>query len=239
MSSACFISDLHLDPARPAVTAGLGRFLQQHSHCARLFILGDLFEAWPGDDDDSPLAREVIRLLRNYSAAGPQLFIMTGNRDFLLGEQFCRLAGATLLPDPSVIDLHGVTTLLLHGDTLCTADTDYQAFRATARTPAWQAQLLARPLPERRALARELRARSREATSMKSEDILDVTPAAVADAMAGHGVRQMIHGHTHRPARHESDYGLRWVLGAWEDSAWALHATVDETNLINFNISDN
>lgn len=236
MSSSCFISDLHLDPARPAVTRALAEFLARHLHCAQLFILGDLFEAWPGDDDDSPLAGEVAGLLRQYRNGGPGLFIMQGNRDFLLGEDFCASAGATLLPDPTIIELHGEPTLLMHGDSLCTADADYQQFRRTARDPAWQAGLLARPLAERRALAAHLRADSREANSMKSEDIMDVTPAAVERVMQAHGVRQLIHGHTHRPARHEIPGGLRWVLGAWEDKGWVLEAGAKEIKLDKFNI---
>ncbi len=236
MSSSCFISDLHLDPARPAATRALATFLDSHRHCARLFILGDLFEAWPGDDDDSPLALEVTRLLRDFRAAGPQLYILHGNRDFLLGPAFCAATGAALLPDPSLIDLNGEPTLLLHGDSLCTLDAHYQAFRRTARDPAWQAELLARPLAERRALAARLRADSREATSMKSEDIMDVTPAEVERVMQAHGVRQLIHGHTHRPMRHETRAGLRWVLGAWENRGWAIEASADTIELTNFDI---
>ncbi len=234
MSSTCFISDLHLDSARPAAVQALAEFLAKRTDCAQLFILGDLFEAWPGDDDDSPLAAEVARMLRDFSAAGAGLHIMRGNRDFLLAEGFCKRVGATLLPDPTVIDLYGEPTLLMHGDSLCTGDTDYQAFRLTARDPAWQARLLARPLAERRALAAELRALSREATGMKSEDIMDVAPAEVGREMRAHGVRQLIHGHTHRPARHETDTGLRWVLGAWEDRGWVLEAGEGAIQLSNF-----
>jgi len=236
VSTTCFISDLHLDPARPAATRALARFLDQRRHCVQLFILGDLFEAWPGDDDDSPLAAEVAGLLRDYSAAGTELFIMHGNRDFLLGDGFCASTGATLLPDPTVIDLHGEPTLLMHGDSLCTLDSDYQAFRRSAREPAWQADLLARPLARRRALAAQLRAESREATSMKSQDIMDVTPDEVERVMAAHGVRQLIHGHTHRPARHESPAGLRWVLGAWEEQGSAIEASANAVELIYFDI---
>jgi len=234
--SSCFISDLHLDPSRPAATRALAAFLDGYRHCARLFILGDLFEAWPGDDDDSPLALEVSRLLRDFHAAGPALYILHGNRDFLLGTAFCAATGAVLLPDPSLIILNGEPTLLMHGDSLCTLDADYQAFRRTTRDPAWQAALLAQPLAERRALAARLRADSRAATSMKSEDIMDVTPAEVDRVMRAHGVRQLIHGHTHRPMRHETSAGLRWVLGAWEDRGWAIEASANTIQLTNFNI---
>ena len=237
MSSTCFISDLHLDSARPAVTRALADFLSSHTHCTALYILGDLFEAWPGDDDDSVIARRTRQLLRAYSDAGPELFIMRGNRDFLLGEAFCEAAGATLLQDPTLIDLYDKPTLLMHGDSLCIADSDYQQFRRKARDPDWQRELLAKPLSERRALADELRAMSSEATSMKSEDIMDVTPAEVDRQMRAHGAGQLIHGHTHRPARHDVDNQLRWVLGSWENEAWFLQASKNSINLYNIIIN--
>jgi len=225
VSSSCFISDLHLCPARPDATRALAGFLSSHLAIERLYILGDLFEAWPGDDDDSPLASDVASMLRDYGTAGPDVFIMRGNRDFLIGYDFCQAAGATWLPDPTVIGLYGEPTLLMHGDSLCTADSDYQAFRRRARDPAWQADLLARPLAERRELAADLRSMSKEATSMKSEAIMDVTEAEVEREMQVHGVRQLIHGHTHRPARHDTASGVRWVLGAWEAEAWYIEAS--------------
>jgi len=237
LSSTLFISDLHLDTARPAITAALATFLDRHQGRERLYILGDLFEAWIGDDDDSPLAAEVADLLRRFTAGGASLAIMRGNRDFLLGEAFCRSVGAQLLPDPIVIDLYGEPTLLLHGDSLCTDDVQYQAFRRTARDPAWQADLLARPLAERRDLADQLREISREANSNKAEDIMDVAPAAVRAIMSEHGVRQMIHGHTHRPARHEEAAGLRWVLGDWDSQGWAIEASAGNIRLYSFPIN--
>jgi UDP-2,3-diacylglucosamine hydrolase len=236
VSSSCFISDLHLDPARPATVRALAAFLAGHHRCNRLFILGDLFEAWPGDDDDSPLALEVAGLLRGFRGRGPELFIMHGNRDFLLGAAFCASTGAVLLPDPTVIDLNGEPTLLMHGDSLCTLDADYQQFRRRVRDPGWQAGLLDLPLAERRALAGRLRADSRESNSMKPGDIMDVTPAEVERVMQAHGVRQLIHGHTHRPARHETFGGVRWVLGAWEDRGWAVEASAGTIKLNNFTI---
>ena len=232
MSSSCFISDLHLCPARPDATRALAGFLSSHLAVERLYILGDLFVAWPGDDDDSPLASDVAAMLRDYGAAGPDVCIMRGHRDFLIGSDFCQTAGATWLPDPTVIELYGEPTLLMHGDSLCTADSDYQAFRRRARDPAWQADLLARPLAERRELAADLRSMSKEATSMKSEAIMDVTEAEVEREMQAHGVRQLIHGHTHRPARHDTASGVRWVLGAWEADAWYIEAS-DKGVLLN------
>jgi UDP-2,3-diacylglucosamine hydrolase len=236
MSGTLFISDLHLDPARPEVTRAFTQFLRTHRRCERLYILGDLFEAWLGDDDDAPIAIEVCQLLRDFSDAGPALAIMPGNRDFLIGRRFCKFAGAELLTDPTVIDLYGERVLLMHGDSLCTADQQYQQFRRTVRDPAWQADLLSHSLAERRELAGRLRSMSREANSNKAEDIMDVAPEAVAEAMRQHAVRQLIHGHTHRPARHEVPTGLRWVLGDWADQGWALEVFPDEKKLRNFDI---
>ena len=234
MSRTLFISDIHLDPARPAVTAALAHFLQQNRDCEALYILGDIFEAWVGDDDDAPLAVEIADLFRTYTAAGPDLYLMVGNRDFLLGEAFCTAVGASLLPDPTVINLYGRATLLLHGDSLCTGDAEYMKFRAMARSPEWQAQLLASSLEERRTLAAQLRAASKDASSNKAEDIMDVTPSEVDRVMAEADVSLMIHGHTHRPARHQVTYGERVVLGDWETKGWYVEATSSSLELIDF-----
>lgn len=234
MSFTLFISDLHLDNARPAVTRALADFLSRNRSCHSLYILGDLFEAWLGDDDDSALALEVAGLLKDFSESGPALYLMQGNRDFLLGEAFCSSVGARLLSDPTIIDLYGKPTLLTHGDILCTADLDYQAFRAIARDPQWQSELLARSLEERRGVARELRSMSKESNSNKAEDIMDVTATEVQSMMAHHQVGQLIHGHTHRPARHDIAGGTRWVLGDWETHGWAIKAEPEEIDLYNF-----
>jgi UDP-2,3-diacylglucosamine hydrolase len=231
-----FISDLHLDASRPAVTAALAEFLGDNTHRDALYILGDLFEAWIGDDDDAPLASEVAGLLGRYARSGPSLFLMRGNRDFLLGEAFCNRCEATLLDDPSVIDLYGAPTLLMHGDSLCTADTEYMDFRRTARDPDWQAELLGKPLTERRRLAAQLRSMSAEANSNKAEDIMDVTPAEVQRVMQEAGVQRLVHGHTHRPARHQEPAGERIVLGDWHDRGWYLEAAPDHLDLVSFPI---
>ena len=236
MPSTAFIADLHLDSARPAVIRALAQFLSQHTHCDRLYILGDLFDAWIGDDDDSPFVAEVAGILREFTAAGPELVIMQGTRDFMLGNAFCQEVGAQLLPDPTVIDLYGEPTLLMHGDSLCTADKEYQAFRRTARDPQWQAQMLALGLSERRALASQMRSASREATSNKAEDIMDVTPSEVEKVMREFGVKQLIHGHTHRPAKHVVNTGRRWVLGDWGAKGWVLRASPENTELDSFDI---
>lgn len=237
MSSTLFISDLHLDAARPAVTDALAAFLENNCQCSALYILGDLFESWVGDDDDTQLAEHVRRLLKRFTDQGPSLFIMQGNRDFLLGQAFCRAVGASLLEDPCVINLHGEATLLMHGDSLCTADTEYQDFRRVSRDPAWQQEILGRSLEQRRELASQLRGMSKTATSGKPEDLMDVTPAEVEDKMREYRVRQLIHGHTHRPARHEHPNGLRWVLGDWDQHGWALRADKGTINLDNFIIN--
>ncbi|MBN7798342.1 UDP-2,3-diacylglucosamine diphosphatase [Parahaliea mediterranea] len=232
MPGTWFISDLHLDPARPAVTRALAAFLDARRDAEALYILGDFFEAWVGDDDDAPLAREVADLLARYSAAGPALYLMRGNRDFLLGEDYCARAGGTLLADPTVIDLYGRRVLLMHGDSLCTADEAYQQFRRTARSPEWQADILARPLAERRALAAQLRGMSQEANSNKAEDIMDVTPAEVDRVLREHGVDCLIHGHTHRPDHHVHAGGERWVLGDWYEHAWVMKAGPGQLELV-------
>lgn len=235
-STTHFISDLHLDASRPHVTAALAAFLDRIAGCDALYILGDLFESWVGDDDDAPLALEIQAMLRQFTDRGPDLYLLHGNRDFLIRSHFAANAGATLLDDPTTVDLYGTPTLLLHGDSLCTADTDYQAYRTQVRDTQWQARMMARPLEERRALAGQLRQASHEAVSNKAEDITDVTPETVTAVAATHGVDRMIHGHTHRPARHAESFGERWVLGDWDAQGWSLEATPTQLSLKPFPI---
>ncbi len=232
MPTTWFISDLHLDPSRPAVTQALGDFLHSRRDAEALYILGDMFEAWIGDDDDGALGRDVAALLATYSASGPQIYIMRGNRDFLLGQAFCERAGATLLPDPTVIQLYGRKILLMHGDSLCTADQSYQKFRLMVRNPAWQADILAKPLVERKALAAQLRDMSQQANSNKAEDIMDVTADEVETALLNHDLDCLVHGHTHRPAHHQQANGERWVLGDWDREATVLRCEPDHMTLV-------
>ncbi|NHA15515.1 UDP-2,3-diacylglucosamine diphosphatase [Thioalkalivibrio sp. XN279] len=215
-----FISDLHLDPARPDITTQALDFLHSEAHEAdALYILGDLFEAWVGDDDPEPEKRRVIAALRKLSDAGLPLYFMHGNRDFLVGARFAAESGCTLLEDPTTIELHGTRVLLMHGDTLCTDDHEYQAFRAMVRNPAWQQAMLARPLPERLALAQQLRETSAASMAGKPMEIMDVNQGAVEAAMRQHGVYTLLHGHTHRPAVHQFELdgheAVRIVLGDW------------------------
>lgn len=236
MPGTLFISDLHLDPERPAVTRLFLEFLATRAREAdAVYILGDLFEAWIGDDDASPLNLEVIQGIRACVDAGTPVFVMHGNRDFLLGEQFAGQSSCSLLQDPARIDLYGTPTLLMHGDLLCTDDTEYLAFRGMVRDPGWQAELLAKPLAVRREMAAEMRRNSREKTAGKPESIMDVNPVAVQEAMEQHAVLQLIHGHTHRPGVHTLDIAgqpaRRYVLGDWYDQGSLLECDQDGCRL--------
>jgi len=224
-----FISDLHLEESRPDITEAFLGFLDgTASGVDQLYILGDFFEAWIGDDERTPLQEQIAAALRKLRDSGTDIFLMHGNRDFLIGEDFCERAGATLLDDPTVIDLHGIPTLLMHGDSLCTADVEYQKFRANMRNPQWQQMILQRPLEDRQQMARQLREISMAKNQGKEEFIMDVTPEEVIKDMEAHGVQHMIHGHTHRPAVHELiANGLpakRIVLGDWDKNVWWLEA---------------
>jgi UDP-2,3-diacylglucosamine hydrolase len=230
MSGTLFISDLHLDPERPKVTE---LFLELLATCAAnadaLYILGDLFEAWVGDDDTSPMNQAVCEGLKKCATSGTPVFVMHGNRDFLLAAQFADASGATLLEDPALIDLYGTPTLLMHGDLLCTDDKEYMAFRAMVRDPQWQQQLLSKSLQERQLIAGEMRNKSREQTGGKPESIMDVNQEAVVETMSAHKVQRLIHGHTHRPAIHDllisGQPAQRIVLGDWYEQGSLLECT--------------
>jgi len=231
-----FISDLHLSGERPAIAEQLLRFLQGPAREAEaLYILGDLFEAWIGDDAVAEEHRPVLAALQALSETGVPIFVMHGNRDFLLGAGFESMSGARLLPDPTVIELYGVPTLLMHGDTLCTDDKAYQQFRQMVRDPQWQAALLAKTPAERIALAREYREMSATQTAQKAEAIMDVNAEAVAAAFREHEVTRLIHGHTHRPAVHELEVDgravRRIVLGDWYEQGSVLTCTAEGCEL--------
>jgi UDP-2,3-diacylglucosamine hydrolase len=223
MKPALFLSDLHLSPVRPAAAAAFHAFARGPARdAAAVYILGDLFDWWLGDDQlREPFAAGIAASLRAITSAGVPVFVARGNRDFLLGEAFERATGARLLPEQQIIDAGGTRTLLLHGDELCTDDIDYQRYRARMRTPRAARRLLALPYAVRRLIAWYLRRASRGANALKPEAILDVSDAAVAAAFRTQGVTRMIHGHTHRPARHRHDVdGVareRIVLADWHD----------------------
>lgn len=230
MPETLFIADLHLDAARPAVTRAFIEFLQaQAAQAEALYILGDLFEVWIGDDDDDPEAWRVTAALHALVSHGVPVYLQHGNRDLLLGSGFCERSGTTLLDEEVVIDLYGTPTLLLHGDTLCTDDTAYQAFRSTVHDPDYQTAFLARPLAERRTIVAGLRQQSREATQGKTATIMDVNQQAVETVMRRHAVRRLIHGHTHRPAIHDllldGHAAQRIVLGDWYTQGSVLRVT--------------
>lgn len=215
-----FISDLHLDAARPEIGEQFLSFLRTEASGAdALYILGDLFESWIGDDDPDPYYGSMKAALAELTRQAVPVWFMHGNRDFLIGERFAADTGVRLLPDPLPVDLHGRTVLLSHGDALCTDDVAYQQVRRMTRDPAWQASILAKSLEERRAIARQGRAESAAHGEAIDLAITDVNQGAVEQLMRAHGVRLLLHGHTHRPAVHEfrldGEPATRIVLGDW------------------------
>ncbi len=232
-----FISDLHLDPSRPEIIATFRRFIAEEAvNADALYILGDLFEAWIGDDADDETGKQFMDAMRPLREARKPCFYMHGNRDFLLGERFARESGMTLLPDPSVINLYGTPTLLMHGDTLCTDDEAYQAFRKQVRSAEWQRQFLAQSIAEREAFARQAREESRRHTRDNANAaIMDVNEDAVADAMRAAGVKRLIHGHTHRTARHplmlDGKACERIVLNDWYEAGGVLRVSPNRIEL--------
>ena len=216
-----FISDLHLTEERPEANERFIELLEGKARAAdALYVLGDFFESWIGDDDlEAPFNAVIAGLLADLARSGVPVYLMHGNRDFLIGERFCAATGAKLLADPSVHEIQGVRTLLMHGDTLCTDDLDYQNWRRIARSEAWQREFLARSLAERRHAIVGMREKSKEVVQAKPAEIMDVNDAAVAQAMRAHAVPRLVHGHTHRPGRHaltiEGRPAERWVLPDW------------------------
>ncbi|MDV0594284.1 MULTISPECIES: UDP-2,3-diacylglucosamine diphosphatase [unclassified Enterobacter] len=234
-----FIADLHLQTEEPAITAGFLRFLRGEAKNAdALYILGDLFEAWIGDDDPNPLHREMAAAIKALVDSGVPCYFIHGNRDFLLGKRYARESGMLLLPEEQVLDLYGRKILIMHGDTLCTDDAGYQAFRAKVHTPWIQKVFLALPLFIRNRIAARMRAGSKAANSSKSMTIMDVNPQAVVNVMEKHRVQWLIHGHTHRPDVHSlianGEPANRVVLGAWHSEGSMVKVTPESVELIAF-----
>ncbi|HTQ00769.1 MAG TPA: UDP-2,3-diacylglucosamine diphosphatase [Casimicrobiaceae bacterium] len=227
-----FLSDLHLSPERPEALRAFHAFAAGPAReAAAVYLLGDVFDWWVGDDQmREPFVARIVESLRGIADAGVPLYIAHGNRDFLMGPRLAAAAGATLVPEYVVLDLHGIRTVLCHGDSLCTDDVDYQAYRARMRNPAMQARLLRLPYFLRRIIARWLQRKSRDMKALKPESIMDVAPDTVAATFRRHDAQRMIHGHTHRPARHEVDVDgarrERYVLADWHDRGRYL--AVDE-----------
>ncbi|WP_434773787.1 UDP-2,3-diacylglucosamine diphosphatase [Pantoea agglomerans] len=236
MSRTLFIADLHLCQEEPAITAGFLHFLQREApHCDALYILGDLFEAWIGDDDPNPLHQQVALALR---ALPVPVYFIHGNRDFLIGRRFAQACGMTLLPEEQVLTLYGHRLLIMHGDTLCTDDAGYLRFRAKVHNPWIQRLFLALPLWIRKRIAARMRADSKQANQHKSQTIMDVNQEAVVATMLRQQVPLLIHGHTHRPAIHtlslQGEPAQRAVLGAWHSRGSMIHLDASGIQLIHF-----
>lgn len=234
-----FISDLHLQEGRPDLEKAFYRFLDTHIQAGEtLYILGDFFDSWIGDDEDDPFYLAVKARLQDVSSRTTTYF-MHGNRDFLIGEKFATDTGVKLLPDPHLIQLNGENLLLMHGDSLCTDDVEYMQFRKQVRGDAWQQHILSLPLQQRRMIAADLRAKSKSMNVLKAEDIVDVNQTEVETVLKNHKVKTLIHGHTHRPNRHcFSVDGLgveRIVLGDWDKTGWYLKYE-NGFELVEFNI---
>lgn len=237
--SVLFIADLHLEAQRPDIVRAFLHFLDTRAAGAEaLYILGDFFEVWIGDDGMDEFQRSIASALRRLSDKGTRIYLMHGNRDFLLGKGFCREAGCTLLREGSVVELYGEPVLLLHGDSLCTRDESYQRLRKRLRNPLSLWLLRNLPLATRHKLARKLRDASRMRTREKAADIIDVTPEVVPQVMAKRRVRTLIHGHTHRPAVHrllvDGHNAQRIVLGDWDRQGWALEVDAQGYRLAPF-----
>jgi UDP-2,3-diacylglucosamine hydrolase len=234
------ISDLHLSPERPAVTQAFLGFLKDLAQQANaLYILGDLFEVWVGDDDPAPLSLEIISALKELTDNGTELYLMQGNRDFLIDKRFARETGCILLPDHYEAQLEGHHLLLLHGDTLCTRDEQYQRFRRKARHPIFRWCLNHLPLKTRQNIAKNWRTKSMNLNANKPDNIMDVTTSEVERQMEKYHVSTMIHGHTHRPNRHQHKQGERLVLGDWHHRGWYIRVTENTApELISFPVED-
>ena len=235
-----FISDLHLSADRPEANERFIDFIEGKARGAKaLYVLGDLFESWIGDDDIAERFNAVVAgFFAALARSGTPLYVMHGNRDFLIGERFCRETGAKLLADPTVADIGGVPTLLMHGDTLCIDDVDYQAWRTKARDPGFQRMFLAKSLAERRTMGALLREKSKEAIAGKPAEIMDVNAGAVREAFRKHGVARLVHGHTHRAGRHELEIDgrrcERFVLPDWYGRGGYLEISGGKPRLVSF-----
>lgn len=229
--SALFISDLHLSSSRPETTRLFERFLAGPAlEAGKLFILGDLFDYWAGDDDlDEPFVAHIVNSIGALSRKGAHVYFMRGNRDFLVNAGFAKAARLDILDDPVRIELQDGPAMLSHGDALCTDDSDYQAFRARVRAPAWIAEFLAKPLTDRKRQIEAMRAQSELVKQVKSTAIMDVAPDAVREFFLAYGGIRLIHGHTHRPARHEHNVSgricERWVLPDWHTTGGYLESS--------------
>jgi UDP-2,3-diacylglucosamine hydrolase len=238
-----FISDLHLDADMPAITQCFLNYIGNAAGSDALYILGDFFEVWVGDDDRNQLTDTVARALTDLAATGTKISLMHGNRDFLLGKAYAERCSAQLIEDPTVVDCYGQKLVLMHGDSLCTRDLEYMKFRKMVRSERWQHDFLERSLVERHMIAQQTRQQSKEQSSHKASDIMDVTPQEVLDVLYDKQANILIHGHTHRPSVHTirlqepingQHEALRIVLGSWDSKGWALEFTKQGYDLKHF-----
>jgi len=232
-----FISDIHLSEDSPHLTNAFKVFLDESKEsCTHLFILGDLFEIWIGDDDENSFNQEIKKILFDFTSNDPETFLMHGNRDFLIGEDFANEVGISILPDPHALDINGLKTIISHGDFLCTDDVDYIDFRNKVRSEEWQKDFLSKDIAERNEIANSLRSDSKDATSQKSLDITDVNIESTNNFLEENKPDIFIHGHTHRPCIHKENSSVRAVLGDWGDYGWYLAIDEKKYNLEKFKI---
>ena len=233
-----FISDIHLSKDSPHLTNAFKAFLNESKEaCTHLFILGDLFEIWIGDDDDNSFNQEIKKILIDFTSNGPETFLIHGNRDFLIGEAFANEIGISILPDPHTLDINGLKTIISHGDFLCTDDVNYIDFRNKVRSEEWQKDFLSKSIDERNEIAKSLRSGSKDATSKKPLDITDANLKTVDDFLQENKPDIFIHGHTHRPKIHNIGSSKRIVLGDWDKHGWCLIIDNQDFNLKKFSIS--
>ena len=234
-----FISDIHLSEDEPHLTSAFKAFLDESKEaCTHLFILGDLFEIWIGDDDDNSFHKDIKKTLKKFTSYGPKTYFMHGNRDFLIGEAFANEVDISLLPDPFTIDINGLKVILSHGDFLCTDDIDYINFRSKVRSKEWQKEFLSKKINERKQIANSLRSYSKEASAKKSLDITDVNHEEVINFIKTNKPDIFIHGHTHRPKIHEHNLVKRVVLGDWDKKGWFASLKDNSVNLNMFDINN-
>ena len=232
-----FISDLHLSKNTPSVTEGFFKFLQTAAQeLSHLYILGDLFEAWVGDDDNSELATGVMQKLNHATRNGLEIFFIHGNRDFLCGESFAKQSNLTLLPDPFFLNFFDLKIALSHGDSFCTEDLEYIRFKKEVRSQEWQQEFLQKPLNDRLNIASNMRDASQKNNSNKDVSIMDVTTASIEKFFDEHHIDLLIHGHTHRPNTHQDDTGTRIVLGDWHKTGWCLMLDEKQQELREFTL---
>ena len=232
-----FVSDIHLSEKRPDLTNAFKVFLNESKEaCTHLFILGDLFEIWIGDDDDNLFHKDIKTTLSEFVLDGPEVFFMHGNRDFLIGKTFANEVGISIISDPYSLDINGLKTILSHGDFLCTDDSDYIEFRNNVRSEEWQKDFLAKSIDERNEIANLLRSESKNATSEKSLEITDLSLETVNNFIQENNPDIFIHGHTHRPKIHQHNLTKRVVLGDWDKYGWYLSIEENSLNLKEFKI---